>query len=133
MIGGEMINMLSSNENEKNLCPVINKTIKDILFENDSLNLFFEEGIGIRIYDDGQSCCERRYMTTDDDLKYFIGSDLKAVEIGDGPTTKDEDGEHEIQFLKVITSRGVFTIATHNEHNGYYSVFCMKVDRINQN
>ena len=60
-------------------------------------------------------------MRTDDDLGYYIGSTLTGAEISDAPSVPNEYGEeHEIQFLRISTSRGVFTVSNHNEHNGYY-------------
>jgi len=83
----------------------------------------FEESTLI-IRDDGRSCCESRYMTTDDDLNSFVGATFTGVELRDGPEMTTEYGEpHEQQFLLVNTSLGTFTVVTHNEHNGYYGGF----------
>lgn len=116
----------------------LNKTISQIKFENDSLKLYFTDGTGILIFDDGQSFgtvyggCEHRYMTTDDDLDSFTKAVFLGLELLDAPTIEDEDSDpHEVQFLKVSTSNGVFTIETHNEHNGYYGGFFVKVEQIN--
>jgi len=35
---------------------------------------------------------------------------------------------HEVQFVLITTSLGVFTMATHNIHNGYYSGFSVVVE-----
>jgi hypothetical protein len=77
------------------------------------------------LFDNGQSCCESRYFTTDDDLSHFVGAVLRNVEIRDGGDCKlgdkdDEEEEHEVEFMVIETSAGAFTIASHNEHNGYY-------------
>ena len=34
---------------------------------------------------------------------------------------------HEVQFLEVKTSKGSFTMSSHNEHNGYYGGFSIEV------
>jgi hypothetical protein len=66
-------------------------------------------------------------MSTDDDLSAFIGAALREVELRDGPKSRGEDGDvHEQQFLVVMTDRGAFTIANHNDHNGYYGGFVLK-------
>lgn len=90
----------------------------DILFEDDSL---------LTIADVGQDCCESRYMTCDDDLATFKGAKYLGAELRDGPTEPYEyGGEHECQFLVVNTSEGSFTVANHNEHNGYYGGFSIR-------
>ena len=97
---------------------------------NDKLHLKFDNGTLV-ISDEGQSCCESRYMTCDDNLaefsdSYFMGLRLKTYEkVKQQP---DEDGyissdAHEVQWLEVMTSKGFITFATHNEHNGYYGGF----------
>ena len=45
------------------------------------------------------------------------------AEIREAPNEPDEYGDHEVQFLLVNTSIGTFTVASHNEHNGYYGGF----------
>ena len=102
-------------------------------YHEDSLVFHFTDGTGIRVFDDSQDCCEHRYMTTDDKLVDFIGSKLMEMEIAEAPTVEDKNGDqHEIQFLKVKTSAGVFTLETHNEHNGYYGGFRIKISRIDE-
>lgn len=89
----------------------------------DNLIFRFEDGSGVRIYDDGQSCCERRYMTTDDDLQAFVGAKFIGAAEQAAANQPDDWGEHEVAFLIVTTSLGAFTVETHNEHNGYYGGF----------
>lgn len=85
------------------------------------------EGGGISVLDDGQSCCEIRYMTTDDTLTDFVGATLTGMELRDAPCVEDAHETHEVQFLVVHTSLGDFTIETHNEHNGYYGGFAVVI------
>jgi hypothetical protein len=108
----------------------IGKTIKEVSLVNDGLHFTFEDGYRMRIFDDGQSCCEIRYMRTDDDLSYFVGAKLTGAEIKDAPNVPDEYGEHEVQFLEIQTDRGVFTISNHNEHNGYYDGFWLRAEAV---
>jgi hypothetical protein len=89
-------------------------------------------GWTLTITDQGRSCCESRYMKCDDDLDAFCGSTLQDITIECGGIQEGEWGDcHEIQFLLVHTSVGIFTVNTHNEHNGYYGGFYMtaKVER----
>ncbi|MFA5135621.1 MAG: hypothetical protein WC505_07610 [Patescibacteria group bacterium] len=93
----------------------------------DCLTVAFTDDTGIKLWDDGQSCCERRYMTCGDDLTAFSGATLMGIEVADGPGTTDKYCQpHDIQFLRVLTSDGVVTVETHNEHNGYYGGFSVK-------
>lgn len=131
---GVMINMLSSNEEAvKAYNAAQGKVIKSAVLDPDrgdggALVMCFTDGTGIEIWDDGRSCYESRYMTTDDDLASFIGATFKDIEMRDGPDTQDEYGApHEMRFVYVDTSLGTFTLETHNIHNGYYGGFFIKV------
>ena len=94
----------------------------------DRLRLGLGDGRVIDIWDDGQSCCESRYMTCDDDVKSLIGHQLVRIEAKPGPDVQDQYGEcHEQVFLEVGTDSGFVTIANHNEHNGYYGGFGLTI------
>lgn len=125
---GVLVQMLGGNaESVGALQASLNKTIKSVeLGTDDALHFQFEDGYGLKVFDDGQSCCERRYMRTDDDLTFFAGSIFLGLEVKQAPNEPDEWGEHEVQFLEVQTSKGCFTMASHNEHNGYYGGFYIK-------
>lgn len=97
------------------------KVIQDIILSEECLQITFEDGKKIKIFDDGQSCCEHRYMRTDDDVKALVGKKLVHIATKEGPTT-------EIVFLEIMTSDGFITISNHNEHNGYYGGFGMKIE-----
>jgi len=100
---------------------------KIIAFELKENNIKIRlEGIGeLVITDEGQSCCETRWISTDDDLGSVVGGNLLEINIVDAgePTVGKTDDVHEMQFLNVKTSRGVIVFQTHNEHNGYYGGF----------
>ena len=101
------------------------KKITVLSIDETSLHFTFEDGSKIALRDNTQTCCEKRYMRTDDNLEAFIGSNLYNVEVrdgGGGGRVEDSD-VHDIEFLLVSTSTGVFTISNHNEHNGYYGGF----------
>jgi len=93
--------------------------------KDEKLVLSFENSKTINVFDDGQSCCESRYMRTDDDVKSLIGHKLVRIEVKDGDNLPDEYGSHEVCFLEVGTDDGFITISNHNESNGYYGGFSM--------
>ena len=121
---GVMLGYLGGNEETVNaIRSAIGKSIKLVELVDNRLNLHFEDGSSVQIWDDGQSCCENRYMVTDDDLGYFHDCIFTDIELKNAPSIPDEYGEHEVQFLDIKTSLGSFQMATHNEHNGYYGGF----------
>jgi len=117
---------------------IVGLVIKEVVRPEDSLAIHFTDGSIIMIRDDGQSCCESRYMTCDDDLTGYEGGQLVGIDTdapGGGYEAKDDpDGYasdcHETQFVKVQTTKGSFTLCTHNEHNGYYGGFDLTVERV---
>lgn len=130
---GVLIGALGGNDaTAKTFTAAVGKTIKSIeLRGDDALYIDFEEGGAIRIRDDGQSCCETRYMRTDDDLASFVGAKLLDGELKEAPSRRDEYGdEHEVQFLELKTTRGSITMTSHNEHNGYYGGFWIVVESV---
>ena len=127
---GVMLSRLSGNEETVNAhLGAIGKIIKSIS-SNDNLILTFTDETGIRICDEGQSCCEHRYMHTDDEIQYYVGSKFLGCELRSAPNLPDEWGEHEVQFLLVNTDRGTFTMVSHNKHNGYYGGFAIEIRTI---
>lgn len=123
---GVMIGMLGSNkETVEAYHASMGKTISRLTLDEEGgfITIDFNDGTNLRVADDGQSCCENRYMRTDDDMQHFIGAKLTGLEIKEAPNEPDEYGDHEVQFLEVQTDRGVFTMASHNKHNGYYGGF----------
>lgn len=123
---GVMLGMLGGNEKTvEAVKSSLGKVIKKVwLNDADSyLNFQFTDETKLSIWDGGQSCCESRYMRTDDDLKEFAGATLLDFELKDAPNISDGYVDHEVQFLDVKTDKGVFQMANHNEHNGYYGGF----------
>lgn len=126
-----MINMLGGNEETvKIVNESVGKRIRKVWLDDGDgndlclLRFEFDDDSTMSLYDGGQSCCEHRYMRTDDDLNEFCGAILTDLEIKDAPDQEDEWGEvHEVQFLDVKTDKGTFQMANHNEHNGYYGGF----------
>lgn len=114
---------------DKSLKRATGKEISGIEFSEAALVLWFGED-KLKIWDDGMQCCEERYLHTDDDLEYYVGARFLGFEVANGPNIPADGWDHEMAFLKVSTSKGVFTIETHNEHNGYYSGFWVKAEYI---
>lgn len=139
-----MLSKLSASDGAEHLGPAIGKTIASAAvnkhkwtngsytYEIDRLELRFTDATGIALEDDAQSCCETRYMSSDDDLSEYTGAKLLSVELREAPSiSTDEDyNVHDVQFLAVITDKGEFTCSSHNEHNGYYNGFSIIVKEI---
>ena len=111
--------------------PCYGKVIRGLELAEDSLTVTFD-GQRLVLWDAGQSCCESRYMRTDDDLSIHVGQPLTKVELRQAPEEPDEYGNHEVEFLLITSGRGTSTVASHNEHNGYYGGFLLtaKVETI---
>ncbi len=124
---GVMLRKLGGNEESVAAYQgALNKTIQALsLTTGKALRLRFIDETAVEFVDDGQSCCESRYMTTDDKLDDFVGATFTGVRIETAANLPHEWGEHEVQFLLVDTSKGTFTMESHNEHNGYYSGFAV--------
>lgn len=130
---GSMIHQLSGGS-PRNASDFYGKEIKEAVFNEDEIFLTFKDGVKVRIWDDGQSCCERRYMTTDDKIEDLVGKELKSIEVKEADSTEDEYGEpHEIAFLEIKTNDGSVVVETHNEHNGYYGGFGLSIDEVKEN
>ncbi len=81
------------------------------------------------LIDNDQNCCEKwGYLSSFDDSKEFIGSDLLKIELVDECLNKtelkkieDEKGD-DVQaiFVNFETSKGLFQLTVYNAHNGYY-------------
>jgi hypothetical protein len=124
---GVMLGMLGGNkESVEAFMGSLNKIITALTLEDDALHFTFEDGSRMKLYDDGQSCCESRYMRTDDKLADFVGAKLLGAEVKEAPAMPCEYGDHEVAFLDVNTDKGTFQMATHNEHNGYYGGFLVR-------
>lgn len=72
------------------------------------------------------SCCESwGYMSTDENLDEYIGAELLSIEeVDSNYNTKeiklDAYNSADTCFVRVNTSKGMFTLAVYNDHNGYY-------------
>lgn len=121
---GVTIRMLSGNsETVEAMQKSIGKTIASASVTDTDLVLTFDDGSKLTLADQGQSCCESRYMRTDDNVADFAGAKLTGAEIKEAPSVPDEYVAHDVQFLVVHTDKGDLTCSSHNEHNGYYGGF----------
>ena len=92
----------------------------------------FTDGVTIALTDNGQSCCESRYMKCDDNLKDLVGGKLESIEIVkvDDVTPSYFQEKHQVAFIKISTDKGSITINTHVEHNGYYGGFILNIAEV---
>jgi hypothetical protein len=128
---GVMLAMLGGNEESaRTFSDAIGKEITALSIDDNALHFTLADGTKFMLFDDGQSCCESRYMRTDDDLAYHVGANLLSAETraADEKAVAEDDwgGVHDIEFLVVTTSKGTITVSNHNEHNGYYGGFAMR-------
>lgn len=99
-------------------------SILKIELEDSTITIRLERGAVLTLRDEGQSCCEDRYITTDDDIEDLANHKLLSVEVVDGPGAEEQDYvTHEVQFLNINTSQRTIQFAAHNVHNGYYGGF----------
>ena len=124
-----LLNMLGGNKDTvEAIATSIGKIIKKVWLDKETNRLIFsfEDESSLHVWDDGQTCCEERFMVSDDDLNYYSEARLLDFKVKSVPETEDDWCTHEIQFLDVKTSKGVFQIANHNVHNGYYGGFAIE-------
>lgn len=124
---GTMLHYLGGGSKESSE-KYIGRKITNAEFGGDTFSLTFEDGVTIDITDQGQSCCEHRYMTCDDDVKSLIGQTLKHIIVKDTEYRDADYDTHEVCFLEVQGDKGSITFATHNEHNGYYGGFGLNIE-----
>lgn len=109
----------------------LGKTITAVEMDEKKIKLTFDDGKRIEIFDNGQSCCESRYMKTDDDIQSLIGGKLIGITAKEGPEIGDDSyGCHEQIFVEIAINKGFITINNHNEHNGYYGGFGLTIKEI---
>jgi hypothetical protein len=124
---GVMLKQLSGGS-EHSASEYYGQKITSAAITDKQLALGLADGRRILIWDDGQSCCESRYLSTDDDIQSLVGHTLNRVEVKEGPTTGSDYGEpHETRFVEVGTDQGFITLVNHNEHNGYYGGFALTI------
>ena len=100
---------------------------------DDTVAVSFDNGTVLEVRDDGQDCCEIRYITSDDDGDQYRGAIFNGFDIGSTEYREHgRDSVHEVAFLNIRTSLGVYVAETHNEHNGYYGGFEIALEEVKQ-
>ena len=113
-----------NSEREAVRNPCVGKTITSVSLKDDLLKMSFDDNTEMVLWDDTLGCCEVRHTSSDDELTYYVGSKLLGIEIADVRNGQPgSQGQMDILFLNVTTSKGVFTLQNHNDHNGYYGGF----------
>lgn len=120
----------SLNSEEVIIKKYAGKVIKKASFGGNEIVLEFEDGTKIEITDDGQSCCEERYMTSSDDFSSLVGNQLFDIDVKEVTETSADYDTHEIAFLHIITNKATVVVETHNKHNGYYGGFSLTVKEV---
>jgi len=122
-----MMNLLGGDKETSSIWKEVEgRTIKAIRLDRGALHFELEDGLGFRLIDDGQSCCEARYITSDgEDFDFYCGAKLKKITMKEGPLrgNHEECDVHEVCFVEIETTKGSFSVCTHVEHNGYYGGF----------
>lgn len=110
----------------------VGMTIATINVDESEVAVCFDDGSKLTIWDDGQSCCESRWLTCDDDVAAFEGAQFVGAHtssVGEWDGDESEFDCHDVEFLVVETSLGSFTVATHVDSNGYYGGFWIRAKR----
>lgn len=125
--------MLSGNEDTvEALRGSVGHTISGIKLDEgpqgELILIGLNNGKTLTVSDQGQSCCESRYITTDADLPYYIGATIIDFELRDMPSIEKDFEFHDAQAFVISTSAGVIDFVTHVEHNGYYGGFSISAN-----
>jgi hypothetical protein len=105
--------------------------IKDIIKVHDETYLGYKvitDNLEISIFiNNSSTCCESwGIITTEDDIKYYIGAEFLNVEAIDMDyknhifNNLPELHEGDYCFVNLTTTEGVLQFAFYNIHNGYY-------------
>ena len=121
---------------KKTLMPdFVGKKIAKIYIDPDYNNgdgglvIEFEDNKKIILFDDNRQSSESRFIHSDDDLSWHMGSVFQGIQIKNIKDTRDEyDCKHEIQFVHVLTETDILVVETHNVHEGHYGGFNLKID-----
>lgn len=123
---GVMIAELGGNKDSAKAAQwALGRRILSMELDEDSLRIYLNGDRTLTLRDVGQSCCESRYMRSDDKASDFVGAKLTGLSLRDAPDVEADGEVHEVQFLVVETDKGAFTVSNHNEHNGYYGGFAI--------
>lgn len=103
------------------------KIIKRIEIENtNSFAMLFDDETYLVIQHE-ILCGKTRYMSTDDNLSYYLGAVYLGHEIKSVQKSLQDHICTEIEFIVIYTSRGCFQIKNYNIHNGEYGGFATEI------
>lgn len=123
---GVMLHHLSGGT-DKSASDFYGRQVIGASVSDECLQLDFSDGTSMLLTDEGQCCCEARYITCDDNPSDLVGGVLTNIEVKES-TCHDGDWEyHEMCFVEIATNLFSITICTHNEHNGYYGGFALNL------
>jgi len=103
--------------------PYYGRTITRAFANERQIKLTLDNEVTICLTDAGQSCCEYRYMTIEDNIEDLVGKKLTEISVREGGTREAEYDVHDIYFLHIKAEDECLVVANHNEHNGYYGGF----------
>lgn len=101
------------------------RKVRRVSMQDREVVMWFDNGT-LTLEDDGQSCCELRYFTCDDDVHSIVGEELIDIAVKDGPSIEDDE-VHDTTFVEILTTKGFINFTAHNEHNGYYGGFSIRI------
>jgi hypothetical protein len=102
----------------------IGKIISSATVDEDGCYLGFTDGSRLSIADEGQSCCEQRYVTCDDSPEDLVGQPYAGYEVKESTNDHEDDYDvHDAVFVEVKAGLSSIVMETHNVHNGYYGGF----------
>jgi len=128
---GVMLNQLCGDRGSAKLDRIKEKIISNAVIDESGLTLTFEDGYKVKFWDDGQSCCESRYVKCDDDVKILEGGKLLGIKEKETEHKELNYGDvHEIGFIEICTDKGSIVMNTHVEYNGYYGGFFLKISEV---
>lgn len=135
-VGTILAHLGGNEESAKAAAAVLGKTISAIaiLDEEKTLEICFRDGSRLHLTDEGQSCCEHRYMRSDDDFASILGATLVSLEVEAGGEAVNEKEAARIEyaevveseFLRIITDKATVTVVNYVDHNGYYGGFAIR-------
>lgn len=131
---GAMIHLLSGGS-EISPKELVGKKIVSAKLDNkgvDSLQFELEDGTKYKLWDNGQSCCESRYITTDDNPADLVGQTLISIETRDLPGDERDGDTHEEVSIIIQGDKSAITLVTHNQHNGYYGGFGLTITKVDE-
>lgn len=94
----------------------------DNIFPSWSIIIEFTDGTGVFLVDNQPICCEDRYIKTEDNLEYLVGSRFHDVVISE--TLEDQrsiDDIKETTFIRILTDKAPAVFCAYNIHSGCYS------------